>query len=149
MSKPLGTELSGTCVGGRLQVLSGTSREIYEELCESLQQVAKDIDRIQEESKKIQDHKGRQASTWSLARDTSTEKLPNLEVSNNMVGRDKEKKRVLEELRGGSSDELKIIPIVGMGGIGKTTLAKQVLTILRFSPDLMFVLGLLYLKNIM
>ncbi|KAM3321299.1 hypothetical protein P3S67_008501 [Capsicum chacoense] len=97
-----------------------------EELCESLQQVAKDIDRVQEESKKIQDHKGRQASTWSLARDTSTEKLPILEVSNNMVGRDKEKKRVLEELRGGSSNELKIIPIVGMGGIGKTTLAKQV-----------------------
>ncbi|KAM3383376.1 hypothetical protein P3S68_008951 [Capsicum galapagoense] len=32
----------------------------HEELCESLQQVAKDIDRVQEESKKIQDHKGRQ-----------------------------------------------------------------------------------------
>ncbi|PHU08319.1 hypothetical protein BC332_24808 [Capsicum chinense] len=74
---------------------------------------------VQKESKKIQDHNGRQESTWSLARDKSSEKLPNLEVSNNMVGRDKEKKRVLEELRGGSSDELKIIPIVGMGGIGK------------------------------
>ncbi|KAM3216081.1 hypothetical protein P3L10_025521 [Capsicum annuum] len=74
-------------------------RKAHEELCESLQQVAKDIDRVQEESKKIQDHKGRQASTWSLARDPSSEKLPNLEVSNNMVGRGKEKKRVLEELR--------------------------------------------------
>ncbi|MCE3216964.1 hypothetical protein HAX54_009726 [Datura stramonium] len=99
----------------------------HEKLREGLQQVAKDIDRVQEELKKIQDHKGSQASTWSLARDTSSEKLPNLEVSDNMVGRDKEKKRMLEELRGGSSDELKVIPIVGMGGIGKTTLAKQVL----------------------
>ncbi|XP_049379574.1 putative late blight resistance protein homolog R1A-3 [Solanum stenotomum] len=99
----------------------------HEELCESLQRVAKDIDRVQKESKKIQHHKGSQASTLSLLRDTSSsEKLPNLEVSNNMVGRDKEKKRMLEELKGGSKDELKGIPIVGMGGIGKTTLAKQV-----------------------
>ncbi|PHT52278.1 hypothetical protein CQW23_06740 [Capsicum baccatum] len=56
----------------------------HENLCQSLQQVAKDIDCVQEESKKIQDHKGRQVSTWSLARDTSSEKLPNMEVSNNM-----------------------------------------------------------------
>ncbi|KAG5569532.1 hypothetical protein H5410_059298 [Solanum commersonii] len=99
----------------------------HEELRESLQRVAKDIDRVQKESKKIQQHKGSQASTLSLLRDTSSsEILPNLDVSNNMVGRDKEKKRMLEELRGGSKDELKVIPIVGMGGIGKTTLAKQV-----------------------
>ncbi|XP_055802628.1 putative late blight resistance protein homolog R1B-16 [Solanum dulcamara] len=97
-----------------------------EKLRESLQQVSKDIDRVQEESRKIQYHKGSQASTWSLTHDTSSEKVPNLEVSDNMVGRDKEKKRMLEELRRGSSDELKVIPIVGMGGIGKTTLAQQV-----------------------
>ncbi|KAF3664225.1 putative polygalacturonase QRT2-like [Capsicum annuum] len=83
----------------------------------SLQQVEKDIDCFQEESKKIQDHKGRQASTWSLARDTSSGKLPNLDVSNNMVECEKEKKRMLEELTRGSSDELKVIPIVGMRGV--------------------------------
>ncbi|PHT52007.1 hypothetical protein CQW23_06469 [Capsicum baccatum] len=58
---------------------------------------------------------------WSLAQDTSSGKLSNLEVSDNMVEREKKKKRLLEELRGGSSDELKIIPIVGMGGIGIST----------------------------
>ncbi|PHT27725.1 hypothetical protein CQW23_32663 [Capsicum baccatum] len=81
----------------------------------------KDIDRVQEESKKIQDYKGRQESTWSLAPYTSSEKLPNLEVSNNMVAREKEQKRMLEELTRGSSDELKVIPIVEMGGIGIST----------------------------
>ncbi|PHT75154.1 hypothetical protein T459_18676 [Capsicum annuum] len=43
-----------------------------------------------------------------------------------MVGRDDQKERLLEDLTGSYSGEPKVIPIVGMGGIGKTTLAKEV-----------------------
>ncbi|KAJ8528049.1 hypothetical protein K7X08_015500 [Anisodus acutangulus] len=43
-----------------------------------------------------------------------------------MVGRNDERERLLEDLTRGYSGELKVIPVVGMGGIGKTTLAKEV-----------------------
>ncbi|PHT75124.1 hypothetical protein T459_18646 [Capsicum annuum] len=91
----------------------------------SLQQLAKDIDHVWKESTKIQD-KGKQVSKESLVRDFSTSTNAILNVNNNMVGRDDQKERLLEDLTGSYSGEPKVIPIVGMGGIGKTTLAKEV-----------------------
>ncbi|KAM3376589.1 hypothetical protein P3S68_015304 [Capsicum galapagoense] len=91
----------------------------------SLQQLAKDIDHVWRESTKIQD-KGKQVSKESLVHDFSSSTNDILNVNNYMVGRDDQKERLLEDLTGSYSGEPKVIPIVGMGGIGKTTLAKEV-----------------------
>ncbi|PHU11003.1 hypothetical protein BC332_17933 [Capsicum chinense] len=91
----------------------------------SLQQLAKDIDCVWKESTKIQD-KGKQVSEGSLVQDFSSSTNDILNVNNDMVGRDDQKEHLLEDLTGSYSGEPKVIPIVGMGGIGKTTLAKEV-----------------------
>ncbi|PHT52204.1 hypothetical protein CQW23_06666 [Capsicum baccatum] len=92
---------------------------------QSLKQVAEDMDRIWKESTKIQD-KGKQVSKESLVHDFSSSINDILNVNNNMVGRDDQKEHLLEDLTGSYSGEPKVIPIVGMAGIGKTTLAKEV-----------------------
>ncbi|KAM3383115.1 hypothetical protein P3S68_008690 [Capsicum galapagoense] len=91
----------------------------------SLQQLAKDIDHVWKESTKIQD-KGKQVSKESLVHDFSSSTNDIVNVNNNMVGRDDQKERLLEDLKGSYSGEPKVIPIVGMGGIGKTTIEKEV-----------------------
>ncbi|PHT52377.1 hypothetical protein CQW23_06839 [Capsicum baccatum] len=94
-----------------------TDFETHERLSDTLQLVAEDIDCIWKVSTKIQD-KGKQVSEGSLVQDISSSTNNILKVNNNMVGRDDQKERLLEDLTGSYSGEPKVIPIVGMGGIG-------------------------------
>ncbi|PHT52599.1 hypothetical protein CQW23_07061 [Capsicum baccatum] len=94
-------------------------------LSDSLQQVEEGIDRIWKESTKIQD-KGKQASKESTVQEFPSSSKDIRNVENNMVGRDDQRKRLVEDLTRSYSGEPKVIPIVGMGGIGKTTLANAV-----------------------
>ncbi|PHU08016.1 hypothetical protein BC332_24505 [Capsicum chinense] len=107
------------------EVILANDEKAQERLYDSLQQVAEDIDRIWKESAKIQD-KGKQVSKESTVQEfpSSSKDIPTVE--NNMVGRDDQRKRLLEDLTRSYSNEPKVIPIVEMGGIGKTTLANEV-----------------------
>ncbi|PHT61865.1 hypothetical protein T459_34282 [Capsicum annuum] len=97
----------------------------HERLSDSLQQVAEDIDRIWKESTNIQD-KGKHASKESTVQEFLSSSRNILNVENSMVGRDDQRKRLVEDLTRSYSGEPKVIPIVGMGGIGKTTLENEV-----------------------
>ncbi|KAM3321257.1 hypothetical protein P3S67_008459 [Capsicum chacoense] len=90
-----------------------------------LQKLAKDIDRVWKVSAKIQD-KGKLASKESTVQEFPSSAKDILNVENIMVGRDDQRKRLVEDLTRSYSSKPKVIPIIGMAGIGKTTLANEV-----------------------
>ncbi|PHU07895.1 hypothetical protein BC332_24384 [Capsicum chinense] len=95
------------------EVASADDENLRRNLCErlscSLQQAEKDIDR--------------RFDIFQWFNKTSKEYIS---VEKIMVGRDDKRERLLNDVTTGFSGEPKVIPIVGKGGIGKTTLAKEV-----------------------
>ncbi|PHU14963.1 hypothetical protein BC332_16168 [Capsicum chinense] len=110
---------------GKSILVQGQNKRARQKFRHSLQQVAADIDRVWKELTKIQD-KGKQASKESLVQDFSSSANDTLNVKSDMVGRDDQRKQLLELMTIGYSGEHKVIPMIGMGGIGKTTLAKEI-----------------------
>ncbi|CAD6254954.1 unnamed protein product [Miscanthus lutarioriparius] len=47
-------------------------------------------------------------------------------IEDNVYGRDAERDKIIELLINGKSEDLQVLPIVGIGGVGKTTLARFV-----------------------
>ncbi|KAL0341448.1 UNVERIFIED_CONTAM: putative disease resistance protein RGA1 [Sesamum calycinum] len=103
--------------GHRMAAISSFCLDI-DKIIEEIDSITKELMMIQEGWNNIDVQK-----PIVLAPATSS-KIPSSEKNSTMVGFDEHLIRIMDELAGDKYD-LQILPVVGMGGIGKTTLAKN------------------------
>ncbi|KAL2492585.1 Disease resistance RPP13-like protein 4 [Abeliophyllum distichum] len=94
-----------------------------DEIFTNLEKVIEDIDSIKQEAMKVKEAIGAQDLQPRISSSSSSK--PASIDKGYVVGIDDDLKKIKERLMGGSSKR-ETVSIVGMGGIGKTTLAKEV-----------------------
>jgi len=94
------------------------------EICNRIQQAAHQLQKAISEVQKL--HGSGSVSHWNLCQNTTANpwRRTSSLVQRKMYGRVDDKNSIIEHMRGDKPESVIVLPMVGMGGIGKTALAQ-------------------------
>ncbi|PUZ48966.1 hypothetical protein GQ55_7G287600 [Panicum hallii var. hallii] len=94
------------------------------EICNRIKQATHQLEKAISEVQKL--HGSGSVSSWNLCQNTAADPCRRTSslVQRKMYGRVDEKNSIIQHMRGDKPDSVIVLPIVGIGGIGKTALAQ-------------------------
>ncbi|KAG2574841.1 hypothetical protein PVAP13_7KG351800 [Panicum virgatum] len=94
------------------------------DICNRIQQATHQLQKAISEVQKL--HGLGSVPSWNLCQNTAADPCRRTSslIQCKMYGRDDEKNSIIEHMRGDKPDSVIVLPIVGIGGIGKTALAQ-------------------------